>query len=100
MQPEGERRAVRSAKSLQLPVFLMKRRQNRAMKANHEPKNAKRVARTLSLLAFGFMSIVSVVVFSTEDHLTIVDYFLILGAPFAFGALAYFVGLHYDPTAS
>ena len=70
------------------------------MKARYEPKTSAKVARSLGLLAFGFMTIVSVVVFYTEDDLTILDYFLIIGAPFALGALAYFVGLHHDPTAS
>jgi uncharacterized membrane protein YfcA len=70
------------------------------MKIGRESKNRRRVARTLSLLALGFMSIVSLVVFYTEDHLTDFDYVLLLGAPIAFSVLAYFVGFHHDPTAS
>jgi hypothetical protein len=58
------------------------------------------VARTLSLLALGFMSLVSLVVFYTEEDLTAVDYFLLLGAPIALSVLVYLVGLHHDPTAS
>ena len=54
----------------------------------------------MSLLALGFMSLVSLVVLYTEDHLTGFDYVLLLGAPVALSALAYFVGLHHDPTAS
>jgi hypothetical protein len=61
--------------------------------------NSKRIARTLCVLVFVFISVVSVVIFLTENHLMIVDYIFILGAPFAFGALAYFVGLYHDPTA-
>lgn len=57
---------------------------------------ARRIARTCGLLAFGLMSIVSVVVYSTETHLTVADYCLILGGPFVLGGLAYFVGLHHD----
>jgi hypothetical protein len=77
-------------------------RQNILMKADHEPQHPRGVARTLSLVAFGFMSLVSFVLFYTEDQLSGVDYLclLILGAPFALGALSYFVGLHHDPTAS
>ena len=70
------------------------------MKASHEPKKAKKVARTMGLLATGFTSAVSLVVFFTEENLNIVDYFLILLAPPALGALFYFVGLHHDPAAS
>ena len=70
------------------------------MKADSEPKNARRTAKTLSLLAFGIMSLVSLVVFYTEDHLSVLDYLFIPGLPFALAALAYFVGLHHDPTAS
>ncbi|WP_260295757.1 hypothetical protein [Sedimenticola hydrogenitrophicus] len=46
------------------------------------------------------MSIVSVVIVSTEKHLTIIDYFLIIGMPIVMSALAYFVGLFHDPKAS
>jgi hypothetical protein len=70
------------------------------MKADSEPKNAIRMAKTLSLVAFGFMSLVSLVVFYTEDQLSVLDYLFILGSPFVLGALGYFVGLHHDPTAS
>lgn len=70
------------------------------LKADHQPKNPKRVAKTLGLVAFGFMSLVSLVIFYTEDQLSGVDYLFILGAPFALGALTYFVGLHHDPAAS
>ena len=54
----------------------------------------------MGLLAFGFMGVVSFVVFFSEDNLNIFDYLLILGAPPALGALFYFVGLHHDPSAS
>jgi hypothetical protein len=46
------------------------------------------------------MSLVSLVVFYTEEDLTAVDYFLLLGAPIALSVLVYLVGLHHDPTAS
>lgn len=72
----------------------------RVMRTNHEPKHARTVARSLALLAFSIMTVVSVVVYYTEDHLTMVDYILIVCGPFALGALAYFVGLHHDPAAS
>jgi len=58
------------------------------------------MAKTLGLVAFGFMSLVSLVVFYTEDQLSGLDYLFILGSPFALGALTCFVGLHHDPTAS
>lgn len=74
--------------------------QNILMKADSGPKNARKMAKTLSLLAFGFMSLVSLVVFYTQDQLSVLDYLFILGSPFALAALAYFVGLHHDPTAS
>ena len=70
------------------------------MKVDSEPKNARKTAKTLSLLAFGFMSLVSLVVFYTEDHLSVLDYLFIPGSPFALAALTCYVGLHHDPTAS
>ena len=70
------------------------------MKETHEAENARRVARTLGLGAFGFMCVVSAVVFFTEDDLGVFDYLLMVAGPFALGALAYFVGLHHDPEAS
>jgi len=63
------------------------------------PKNLKKMANTLSLVAFTFMSFVSVVVFFIEDELSSGDYLVMVGAPFALGALAYFVGRHHDPNA-
>jgi hypothetical protein len=69
------------------------------MKADKEP-NSRRVARTLGLLAFVFMSIVAVVVYSTEDDLTMVDYLMILCAPFISAVLFYLVGLYHDPKAN
>ena len=47
-----------------------------------------------------FMVVVSMVIFYTDEELTIVDYLLILGAPPALGIFFYFVGLHHDPKAS
>lgn len=70
------------------------------MKAPHVSEKARRVARAMGLLASGFISAVSLLVFFTEDNLDIIDYFLILGAPPILGALFYFVGLYHDPTAS
>jgi hypothetical protein len=67
---------------------------------SHEPEKARRVARAMGLLASGFMSAVSLLVFFTEDNLSIIDYFLILGAPPILGALFYYVGLYHDPKAS
>ena len=64
------------------------------MEEKGRSKAAKRVARTLSVSMFALMCVVSVVAFATDEHLTIVDYFLIFGAPSVMGALAYFVGLH------
>lgn len=66
----------------------------------NEPKNARRLARALSLLMFAFMCAVSVVVFFTQDQLNVLDCLLIVGAPFAMAGLGYFVGLHHDPKAS
>ncbi|UCH47700.1 MAG: hypothetical protein JSU95_16830 [Betaproteobacteria bacterium] len=60
-------------------------------------RKAKRVAVTLSLLAFGFMSAVSLVVFLTEQPTGVVDLLLLLVAPFV---LAYVVGLWHRPEAS
>ena len=48
---------------------------------------------------FTFMSIVSAVVYFTEDHLNLFDYLPIIGAPFAMAGLGYFIGLHHDPSA-
>ena len=74
--------------------------QNILMKADSEPKNARKMAKNLSLVAFGFMSLVSLVVFYTEDQLSFLDDLFILGSPFAMAALTWFVRLHHDPTAS
>ncbi|MDH3378504.1 MAG: hypothetical protein OEQ39_16305 [Gammaproteobacteria bacterium] len=46
------------------------------------------------------MSVVSAIVFFTEEHLGVFDVLLILGAPFALGAIFYFVVFHHDPNAS
>jgi len=70
------------------------------MESKHASKTVTKAARTVSVLVFAFMCLVSVAVFATDEHLTTVDYFLILGAPFVMGAGAYFVVLHHDPTAS
>jgi len=51
-------------------------------------------------LAFILMGMISLVVFFTEDPLSEMDYVLIVGAPFALAALAYFVGLHFDQNAA
>jgi len=67
---------------------------------SHEPEKARRVARAMGLLASGFMSAVSLVIFFTGDNLNTIDYFLILGAPPALGALFYIIGLYHDPAAS
>lgn len=50
------------------------------------------MARRLSLLSFVMMTAVSAVVFFTEDRLDATAYILIVGAPFAIAAIAYFVG--------
>ena len=70
------------------------------MEASQGSKKARRVARAMGLMAFGFMSAVSFVVFFTEDNLSIVDYLLIIGAPPTLGVFFYFVGRHHDPKAS
>jgi hypothetical protein len=44
------------------------------MKADSEPENARKTAKTLSLLSFGFMSLLPLVVFYTEDQLSVLDY--------------------------
>jgi hypothetical protein len=70
------------------------------MESKHTSKTVTKAARTLSVLVFSFMCLVSVVVFATDEHVAPVDYILIVGAPFVMGAGAYFVVLHHDPTAS
>ena len=72
----------------------------RSMKVDQEPRNPKRLARTLSLLALGFMTLVSMVLYSTEDHLNGFDYLLLIAAPIVSSAVAYLVGLYHDRTAS
>jgi hypothetical protein len=69
---------------------------------NAEPdrKQSVIVARTLGMVFFSIMSLVSIVVFLTEDRLDAFGYILIVGAPFGMGAIGYFVGLHNDPTSS
>jgi len=67
------------------------------MNVDQKPKNSKTMAKTLSLVAFAFMSLVSLVVYFTEDELSSIDYLIMLGAPLALAALIYFVGRHHDP---
>ena len=69
------------------------------MKVDQKPKNSKTIAKTLSLGAFTFMSLVSLIVYFTEDRLSSFDYLLMLGAPLVLAALMYFVGRHHDPNA-
>lgn len=63
-------------------------------------KTSATVARSLGLVFFSIMSLISVIVFLTEDHLDAIGYMLIIAAPFGMGAIGYFVGLHNDPTSS
>jgi hypothetical protein len=67
------------------------------MKKSQAAKSSRKLARRLGSLAFVLMGAISLVVFFTEDQLGAMDYVLLVGAPFALAALAYFVGLHYDP---
>lgn len=71
-----------------------------AMEAKHKSKATKRAARTLGAITSAFISIVSVVAFLTDEHLTTLDSILIFSAPFVMGAGAYFVGLYHNPSAS
>ena len=61
---------------------------------------ARRVALTLSLLAFGLMSVVSLLLFITGEQSGVVDCLLLLGAPFVLAVLAYVAGLWHKPEAS
>ena len=70
------------------------------MRERPKERNAKRVAITLGLLGFGLMSAISLLIFVTEEQSGVVDFLLLLGAPFAFAALAYFVGLWNTPETS
>ena len=65
-----------------------------------DQKESVIVARTLAIVCFSIMSLVSIVVFLTEDRLDALGYILIVAAPFGMGAIGYFVGLHNDPTSS
>ena len=73
---------------------------SRRIRATVGKGKAKRVAITLSLLAFGFMSAVSLLVFITGEQSGVVDSLLLLGAPFVLAVLAYVVGLWHKPEAS
>ncbi len=70
------------------------------MNTDHEPKNPRRLALALGTLMFTFMSVVSLVIFYTEERRDLADCLLIVGAPFAMAMLAYLVGLYHDPNAS
>lgn len=70
------------------------------MDAEQKSGNSKQAARTVGLLTFVLMSLVSAVVFFTEGRLTVIDYCLLIGAPFASAILAYFVVLNHDPGMS
>lgn len=58
------------------------------------------VAKSVSLLAFIFMSFVALLILFKEEKLNFIDYLLILGAPFLLSALFYYVVLHHDPDSS
>ena len=64
-----------------------------------DERGAKMRAKTLGFLAFSFMLAVSILIFLSEDDLAFVSYALMVCAPFVFGVLAYFIGLHHDPSA-
>ena len=70
------------------------------MNAEPDRKESITVARTLGIVFFGIMSLISIVVFLTEEQLDTVGCILIVTAPFGMGAIGYFVGLHNDPTSS
>lgn len=70
------------------------------MNAEPDPKESVTVARTLGMVFFTIMSLISVVVFLTDDRLDAFGCILIVAAPFGMGAIGYFVGLHNDPTSS
>lgn len=67
------------------------------MNAEPERKQSAIVARTLGLVFFGIMSLISLVVYFTDDRLDTLGYILLVAAPFGMGAIGYFVGLHNDP---
>jgi ABC-type Na+ efflux pump permease subunit len=64
------------------------------MNAEPDRKESVIVARTLGIVFFGIMSLISIVVFLTEDQLDAFGYVLIVAAPFGMGAIGYFVGLY------
>ena len=64
--------------------------------APDDPKYARRRAKSLGLLTFGFMVLVSVVIALTEESLDTMDIVLMLSMPPVLGALAYLVGLHHQ----
>jgi uncharacterized membrane-anchored protein len=55
----------------------------------------RRVARTLGLLMFGFMTLVAIVIAFTQDTFDAVDILLLILLPPVSGALAYVVGLYH-----
>lgn len=51
------------------------------------------------MLFGGFATIVSIVIFLTEEDHDVIDCIFIGGFPFAFATLAYFIGLHVSDNA-
>ncbi len=70
------------------------------MNAEPDHRESLIVARTLGVVFFSIMSLISIVVLLTEDRLDTFGYILIVAAPFGMGAIGYFVGRHNDPTSS
>jgi hypothetical protein len=56
-------------------------------------------AKSLALLFGGFATIVSIVIFLTEEGLDLFDCIFVGGFPIAFATLAYFIGLHVSDNA-
>lgn len=56
-------------------------------------------AKSLAVLFGGFATIVSIVIFLTEEDLDVIDCIFVGGFPFAFATLAYFIGLHVSDNA-
>jgi hypothetical protein len=67
--------------------------------ASSEP-NQTIAARAVSLFAFIFACLVSLIIFFQNDQLEALDWALMIGAPIALSIIAYFVVKHHDPNAS
>ena len=69
------------------------------MTLRDKPPTRKKRARGLCLFFSVFACLFSAVIWWTSEDLDLVDYVIMLGSPFVFGAVSYLIGLHVSDDA-